>query len=430
MEKYRLNNLLALAESFEFQALTARNDRVWALRSLISLADSNDILRFFLNDLNNFLGVNLSIEELTEWLNKNATFLNHEIGREWVPATDKYSSFLEASVGGSSNEFVLARIYKSPIPKESAEFLKVKESSLLQGSGKIPNLYLYKVIVLDDSPGIRNLDPKKYFKYFFLAEAFKSLFGVQMDNDFTARFIEYVEQHKHKLDKILSFASKSPKFIARGRDGAVFDIAPTYILKIFQDNKAYQDALTAAHRLHKNPDLAKTEAMIYDIGTLGEFDGWTIFYYIMEKMKPATDLPKTEYDHLTAIVQRIIHTMNIGRSYWREVKDKINDPEEISFVKNHIREGIKQYSKTIRNLANTEIKNLESKIELKNNWLESLIEEIIMKYLTGRTDLHMGNLGLTGYGEFRYFDPGYSGLTSNINHTSFIDQNAQTGVPE
>ena len=52
---------------------------------------------------------------------------------------------------------------------------------------------------------------------------------------------------------------------------------------------------------------------------------------------------------------------------------------------------------------------------LNKTWLQSFVEEILMKYLTGRTDLHLGNLGVTSYGELRYFDPSFANWNSDIN---------------
>jgi hypothetical protein len=53
--------------------------------------------------------------------------------------------------------------------------------------------------------------------------------------------------------------------------------------------------------------------------------------------------------------------------------------------------------------------------QLKDNWLRLYIEEIIVKYLTSRTDLHLGNLGITNSGELRYFDPSYGNWVSKLN---------------
>ena len=48
---------------------------------------------------------------------------------------------------------------------------------------------------------------------------------------------------------------------------------------------------------------------------------------------------------------------------------------------------------------------IKADYNLKDNWLENLIEEIIHKINTGRTDLHTGNIGVTNYGQLRFFDP-------------------------
>ena len=57
----------------------------------------------------------------------------------------------------------------------------------------------------------------------------------------------------------------------------------------------------------------------------------------------------------------------------------------------------------------------EEMINLQDDWLEKLCEELIIKYLTGRTDTHLGNLGVTRYGYLRYFDPAFSLHQSHFN---------------
>lgn len=62
------------------------------------------------------------------------------------------------------------------------------------------------------------------------------------------------------------------------------------------------------------------------------------------------------------------------------------------------------------------IVNINNNTLLRGNWLVKFIEEIILKYLTGRGDLHLGNLGVTNQGNFRYFDPAYTGWENRINY--------------
>ena len=55
---------------------------------------------------------------------------------------------------------------------------------------------------------------------------------------------------------------------------------------------------------------------------------------------------------------------------------------------------------------------------LKPEWVFLLVKEIILKFLSGRCDLHIGNVGVTKNRksrEFRYFDPAFEGLNSSIH---------------
>ena len=59
---------------------------------------------------------------------------------------------------------------------------------------------------------------------------------------------------------------------------------------------------------------------------------------------------------------------------------------------------------------------IEDKIPtLRRSWLVSYIEEVMTKFITGRGDLHMGNLGVTSYGDLRYYDPTHEDWTHSIN---------------
>lgn len=61
------------------------------------------------------------------------------------------------------------------------------------------------------------------------------------------------------------------------------------------------------------------------------------------------------------------------------------------------------------------IKELSNTLPLRKNWLRTLIEEIAVKYLTQRGDLHLGNIGITNYGDFRYFDSAHPRWQNYIN---------------
>lgn len=60
------------------------------------------------------------------------------------------------------------------------------------------------------------------------------------------------------------------------------------------------------------------------------------------------------------------------------------------------------------------IEKASKQFDLDQNWLEGFLKEIIMKFLTRRTDLHTGNLGITKHRKLRYFDPAHPDLTNII----------------
>jgi hypothetical protein len=426
MQKHSLNRALYLADMFEYHALIKNNCRSWAIKSLISLADNNFEIELFSEELARFLGVSLSEEDTTEWLNKNASLMSNEFSKSWTVNADEKYTYLQCYDGTINNQDTFSRIYKMPISSENASLLKIKQSALLIGSNKIPTLYYYKLIPLSAAEGL--IDSKLY-PYMYIAQTLKSLFMTPIDNDFSIRFEKFVNHNKHKLNHIANFISNTPKFINRGSDGAVFDIGPTYVLKIFQDKVAFNHAKEAMQRWIDDPKMARTEAMIYSADSLGEFDGHSLYYYIMEKMTLAESLPQEDKDHLTNIVQKIIMSINLAREDWKEIKNIIKDPSQLDLVKQKIQEGVANISGTIKETTSKEINSLHNDLKLREGWLESLIEEVIMKYLTSRTDLKIDNLGLTAYKEFRYFDPSFDFTTSNIAFTRFNDKSETMPAP-
>jgi recombinational DNA repair protein RecR len=98
------------------------------------------------------------------------------------------------------------------------------------------------------------------------------------------------------------------------------------------------------------------------------------------------------------------------------LRKHIEEKKNIDMVAKYV----KSLAKTITNeLMNSDTKevisyvNQVSEIELKSNWLERLVEEILFHIVFSNTDLHMGNLGLTNNGEFRYFDPNFSKIPND-----------------
>lgn len=420
-----------LISYYRYAALINASPTAWAINSLVSLAEdleksNQDIdIEVFATTLALFINKKLTYDEVNEWINKNSFILNLDIIKKygWHTKSDKYSSFLETYYDDIDNNSYYYRIYPDKLSEGQLLNLDVKQSSLLQGHKKIPNLYFYLVRSLRNYNLYDTLD-KSYFKYFFLIQAspFNTL---NLSNDTASQkaLNNFFKENKSTLDKMLSLSTVSvPKYLGAGADGTAFDIGNNFVLKIFLSNTAYQQAKSAMERLHSNPDLAKTEAMIYDVGVL-DFENIKIYYYIIEKMKTALDLPADEVNSIAKIIHKVVLFIHSNKDKWKDLRKSVTDKSQLDFLKKEISNSVNNVVDSINSSLSKDIENLNSKLELKPTWLPSLVEEIIIKYLTGRTDLHMGNLGITNYGELRYFDPSFSQYADEINYTHFQHEN-------
>lgn len=426
MDRISLNNLLARASAFEAEAFVHKNDKLWAWYSLEALADAPETASIFAQYIENLIGKQIPFEEFQEWMQKNSSYLSGKENLSWMPAADEFGTFLETFLEELPNkEYIYLRIYRAP-PQVKDSF-KIKEESMLQGTANIPNLYLYKIIPFYEVSGLKNLD-KKYSSYFFIADAFRLLTGKHIDATFNQKFIEFLNGVQPILARIMRFSDKAPQLIGKGKDGAAVDLGH-YVLKIFKDKEAYHHAVRAIKRLHSEPQLAKTEAMIHDVGEFGKWDGVLFYYYIIEKMVPVSEMSEPDINLLGVIIQKIIFLINLGRKDWRKLKDSINDPSQMVAIQQAVSSGADEIVTSIQPTIADDVAKLTEIGSLKPTWLKSLVEEIIMKYLTGRTDLHLGNIGISN-GEFRYYDPAFTGINSNIHHTEIIDQEAGTKVPD
>lgn len=100
------------------------------------------------------------------------------------------------------------------------------------------------------------------------------------------------------------------------------------------------------------------------------------------------------------------------------LKSKIKDLEYSSKIESKVNELSDLMVKTLYSSLSFKDKNdielFSKQFNLKPNWLKTFAEEVLMKYLTNRTDLHTGNLGITEYGLLRYFDPSFKEPISEI----------------
>lgn len=407
MEKWALKKLLAKVDNFV---------------SLVSLADA-ELTEIFKRALSLFLGVDFPDEDFQVWIQKNSNYIGDKLGLQWMLVGDRNGRFLETPFGKTDKEEYLAlRLYKSP--PVSTEDFKVKESSMLQGSGAIPPLYFYKVIPFFFS-GLEKID-KKYSAYLFLAEGIQRLFGLSIDDDFINNFTKFITNNA-RLRSILEASEIIPTYLGAGQEGVAYSLGKSRVLKIFKQKASLQHAINSIKRLHQSPDLARTEAMIYDAGELGMFGNIPVYFYIIEKMLPVSKMEdQADQKTIHEIIKTIKTSVQINRDYWEEVQSSLMDPRAHAGIKAIVRDNAAVLANHVKTTLGLNPADLATKFKLKPNWLESLCEEIIMKLLTNRDDLHIGNLGITGQGEFRYFDPSFDHSSTPTVFNPNVDKDAQT----
>lgn len=406
MEKWDLKKLLAKVDNFV---------------ALVSFADA-ELTEIFKRGLSLFLGVDFSEEDFQAWVQKNSNYLGDKLGLQWMLTGSVHGNFLETPFGQTDKEeYIFLRIYKNP-PASKDDF-KVKESAMLQSSGAIPALYYYKVIPFFFS-GLEKID-KKYSAYMFLAEGIQRLFGLGIDDVFINNFTALVTNNT-RLRSVLEAADTIPTFLGAGQEGVAYSIGPSRVLKIFKQKASLQHAINAIRRLHQSPDLARTEAMIYDAGELGTFGNVPVYFYIIEKMIPVSKMEDKDKKLVHDIITNIKTSIQSNQDYWEEVQATLMDPRAHAGIKTIVRDNANVLANQVKTALALNPKDLATKFKLQPQWLESLCEEIIMKLLTNRDDLHIGNLGITGQGEFRYFDPSFDHSSTPTVFNPNVDKDAQT----
>lgn len=396
MGKYNPDLLLAFASRFEKLAQSSELPGNSLMRTLASLTKTNP-----------------TEEEWKRWFDANKTALGDMADKYW-----EYNDYRSIySFLGNRDEAFISTDSGEPYPD-----FERKAFASLRASPPIPALWL-QVGQKERKTGPSV--PPELGHYAWLVHGIDQILGGYSKKE----IIEFLAKNRSKIDRVRrSFETQDPKYLGGGADGVAFDIGGGKVLKLFRDDISYQKALLAFDRLHKSPSLAKTEAMIYDVGILGKIgsypddprSGRDVYYYIIEMMKPVRDLfADPWHTPVSRILAQIAKRLDeIKESKFRALKKVIQDPEKADQIKKVVRDAAIKMADDIKKdpAFKFDVRETKSVIpSLKDNWLELYVEEVIMKYLTGRTDLHMGNLGLTGYGELRYFDPAYGGHESHIN---------------
>jgi hypothetical protein len=370
--------------------------------NIIKLSDV-DFHPTFTKVFSRFLGKQITEGQLENWAVKNSSVLpiKYLLQAEWYyPSTyieTKYDNYR-------------MRLYKKP---EESTYLDVKKSGFLIGNGDIPDLWLYIGSPVTSSIS-SNLDKSSAHNY-FIVEALLTLFRIdELNTLYSPDIKRFLNKNKTKIDDIRKMLQFTPKLLGSASDGIAYLIGDNMVLKIFKNKFSYEKSLEAMNSLHTNSTSAKTEAMIYDAGVLGNFLDSNIYYYIMEKMEVVQELNinfrkiiEKVYEY---IAKNILETKSL-RNIKFDKKD-LNSP----IIKDEINNSIEYMFDHIMNNMSDEINIIERELKLKSTWLKSFIEEVLMKYLTNRGDLHLGNLGITNYGDLRYFDPSHSNWENDINY--------------
>ena len=336
--------------------------------------------------LQEFLGDDIPKSDLDKWFIKNKP-LNAVINYNW-----HYNDELCRLCAGISKRYFKVSDIKEP------DHIKMNAPAIsLAPEGVIPQLWLLSGELINVNNYEASFD-KLLADNAFIVNAINF---VTHDQNELSLLSEFIIKNLDKINKIKSLFSGQPTILGRGTDGIAFSINEYAVLKIFTDNFSFSETKKSYDRLHLNPEIAKTESMIYDVGLLGVFDKNPIYYSIIEKMKVVDKLEINS--DLETLIGFFIGAIRIDRRF-KLIKEQIKQDNSFDRFISEIKSLAKELTADAQEIKKEEISKIRSKTILKSNWVELLAEEIIMKYLTNRVDLHTGNIGLTHYGEFRFFD--------------------------
>jgi hypothetical protein len=314
--------------------------------------------------------------------------------------------------------------------------------AFLRDSGNIPPMKLYRLD--NDAKYQFSMYPKELGHYGFLINVLRSMMGFDLNSEELVNYTrQFVKDNLGLLDKIRSQFQSEPQKLGSGEDGIAFAIGPYRIFKIFRSKFAYEAAVKAVDSVFSAHPSAGTEAMIYDYGQFKPISGITFYYYIIERMAPMRDV--MDHSILDKLIMKVQHLAENSPSI-SKWKQQLKEPSQMNIVSQEIKkraeiikEQIVRDDPTFMKEVKDEISKMENKLEavfpksqqqikppnvlkinpvqtnltgqsfkLNPNWFIKLIEESLWKVATERLDLHSGNIGVTSFGDLRYFDPAYS----------------------
>ncbi len=247
----------------------------------------------------------------------------------------------------------------------------------------------------------------------FLIPVGEAMFNFTPSDEARTKMLEgFILKNKKAIDRLHSMFGNNPKLLGKGSDGVAFQINNHQVIKFLTNAYAYQEAVKAMNRIHDEPEVAKTEAMIYECGEVGKWASKTLYYVVLEKMTPVWDF-NTARKPMQDLIKYIIAETEGIPEWMGKLKKAMAEKRDVQKVMSHI---LLRMIWNVENFKSVEIKKIEKEMpDLREDWLPSFLEEIVMKSVTNRKDLHLGNLGVTSYGDLRYFDPAYEKYQSKFN---------------
>lgn len=250
-------------------------------------------------------------------------------------------------------------------------------------------------------------------------------FNIKYESVTTEMMNQFVKDNIVKIKKLRSFFGKSrPVYLGSGVDGVVFDIGNGLVAKFLIDPFTIRKAEEAMESLYQQTSTAKTEAMIHEVDSIGTTPGSEVpvFYIIMEKMTPVSEFKSKDPGiywglyRLAGFIKRKIEDI-FEKEVWRNDRNRRAEvlKKELHQKIIEITEACKAHSEPqeIISFINECIEN--AYLNLREDWLERFVEEIFDKVATERGDLHLGNLGITGYGTLCFYDPAHKYFVARIN---------------
>lgn len=345
-------------------------------------------------------------EEFSSYIQTNQTMFSQMKGN--IAWQNKNAKGELQGIDRNGNYILLSK--QSNPPKE----YEATSMSLLKGVGAIPTLYLYTLKEHEYKPKDRDY-PKQLGHYSFIMQAFLGMFPWlkrESNEEYKNSILEFVETNKSNIDRLRKHFDYEPTYIDAGSSGATFAVGKNRILKLFKDHSEYQAALASMGRVFTGHGMGKTEAYIDDAGIFGTFYDNVVYYYTQERMIPLRGLFADDLDaggYMKQILKNIQQLFLKNRIILDRLRKMVNHPrvlDAIRMVANRMTEKVKQTNgKKITYVGNL----MNERVGIREDWLVVLIEEMITKYITNRTDLHFGNVGISnrGGGTLIYFDAAF-----------------------